>query len=125
MRPFSMQRCALPQRCDHRRSGSMFAHSSMYNPAHFEESRPEVLHRLIATHPLGTLVTLASSGLDANHIPFELVNDTGAGSLGTLRAHVARANPVWQDFSRELDALIIFQGPQTYITPEWYTETKP
>ena len=90
----------------------------MYNPAHFEETRTDVLHGLIATHPLGALVTLTSTGLDANHIPFELAPE--AGPLGTLRGHVARANPVWKNFSATVDALVIFQGPSAYITPTWY-----
>jgi transcriptional regulator len=97
----------------------------MYTPAHFEETRTDVMQRLIAAHPLGTLVTLTSHGLDANHIPFEVATDISAGPQGALRAHVARANPVWKDFSRELDVLVVFQGPQTYITPTWYVETKP
>ena len=93
----------------------------MYNPPHFEETRPEVLRELIAAHPLGALVTLGSTGLDANHIPLEFAPD--GGPLGTLRGHVARANPVWKDFSRDVDVLVIFQGPSSYITPSWY-ETK-
>lgn len=83
------------------------------------------MHALIAAHPLGTLVTLGPAGLDANHIPFEISMDSTDGPLGTLRAHVARANPVWSEFSRVVDALVIFQGPQHYITPTWYEETKP
>ncbi|MES2692636.1 MAG: FMN-binding negative transcriptional regulator [Verrucomicrobiota bacterium] len=98
----------------------------MYTPAHFAEKRPEVLHALVAAHPLGTLVTLTSNGLDANLIPFELdPTPTAAAPLGTLRAHVARANSVWHDFSREVEALVVFQGPQAYITPTWYVATKP
>jgi transcriptional regulator len=94
----------------------------VYTPSHFEESRPEVLRQLIATHPLGTLVTLTSGGLDANHIPFEFAAE---GPHGTLRGHVARANRVWQDFSRDTAVLVIFQGAQAYITPSWYVATKP
>ncbi|MSU25070.1 MAG: FMN-binding negative transcriptional regulator [Opitutus sp.] len=93
----------------------------MYNPSHFEETRPAILHDLVVTHPLGALVTLTTTGLDANHLPFELA--ATAGPLGTLRGHVARANRVWQDFSRDIDVLVIFQGPSAYITPSWY-ETK-
>src|SRR5476651_152693 len=93
----------------------------MYNPPHFEETRPEVLRDLIAAHPLGALVTLTPGGLDANHLPFEFATD--GGPLGTLRGHVARANPVWKEFSRDVDVLVIFQGPGSYITPSWY-ETK-
>lgn len=98
----------------------------MYTPAHFAETRLDVMHALIAAHPLGTLVTLTSAGLDANHIPFEIdPAPSAAAPHGTLRAHVARANPVWQDFSRDVDVLVVFQGPQAYITPTWYVETKP
>ncbi len=90
----------------------------MYLPSHFEEKRLDVLHELVRTHPFGTLVTSNQGHLDANHIPFELVQD--GTPFGTLRAHVARANPVWRDFSPEMEALAIFQGPQAYITPSWY-----
>lgn len=98
----------------------------MYTPAHFAETRLDVMHALIAAHPLGTLVTLTPTGLDANHIPFEIdPTATAAAPHGTLRAHVARANPVWRDTAAGVDALVIFQGPQAYITPTWYVETKP
>jgi transcriptional regulator len=93
----------------------------MYLPSHFEETRIEVLHDLVRQHPLGTLVTLGTDGLNANHIPFEL--EAVPAPYGTLRGHVARANPVWRDHSRDLDALVIFNGPQVYISPTWY-ETK-
>ncbi|SEJ86684.1 FMN-binding negative transcriptional regulator [Paraburkholderia diazotrophica] len=90
----------------------------MYIPAHFEENRLEALHRLIADYPLGSLVTVGPNGLDANHVPFEF--DAGKGPHGTLRAHVARANPVWQEVAERPDALVIFQGPSAYISPTWY-----
>ena len=90
----------------------------MYMPAHFEENRPEVLHRLIAEQSFGTLITNGPNGLDANHVPFEF--DPAAGPHGTLRAHVARANPVWQEVAERPDALVIFQGPTAYISPSWY-----
>jgi transcriptional regulator len=96
----------------------------MYQTAHFEETRIEVMQALMQAHPLATLVTLAADGLTANHIPmiFDATPAAGApsGTLGTLRGHVARANPLWRDFSAEHGALAVFQGPQTYITPSWY-----
>ncbi|SDB92205.1 FMN-binding negative transcriptional regulator [Paraburkholderia lycopersici] len=90
----------------------------MYVPAHFAETRKEVLHDRIAQHPFGTLVTHGKSGLDANHIPFELA--AAEGELGVLRAHVARANPVWQDVSNGDEVLVIFQAGNAYISPTWY-----
>ncbi|HEX8788341.1 MAG TPA: FMN-binding negative transcriptional regulator, partial [Telluria sp.] len=68
----------------------------MYLPKHFEETRLEVLHALVADHPLGTLVRMGEDGLDADHLPFELAAPTDAAPLGLLRAHVARANPLWR-----------------------------
>lgn len=97
----------------------------MYTPAHFAETRLDVLHALIVAQPLGTLVTLTPRGLEANHIPFELLPPTTNAPHGTLHAHVARANAVWKDSRPDMEALVIFQGPQTYITPSWYVETKP
>ena len=90
----------------------------MYIPQQFEETEVEVLHRLIRAHPLGALVTLTPNGLDANHIPF-LVHPEPA-PYGILYAHVARANPVWRDFARAGQALVIFQGPERFISPSWY-----
>ncbi|HEX6801616.1 MAG TPA: FMN-binding negative transcriptional regulator [Candidatus Binatia bacterium] len=90
----------------------------MYLPGHFEETRIDILHQLIRARPLATIVTLGSAGLNANHIPFELSAEPAP--LGTLRGHVARANPLWRDFSENIDALIIFHGPQAYVSPSWY-----
>ena len=90
----------------------------MYVPAHFAESRPEVLHDLIRRHPLGILVTHGAAGLDANHIPFEL--STPPGSLGVLIGHVARANPVWRELADGAEVMVIFRAADAYISPNWY-----
>jgi len=94
----------------------------MYLPSHFKETRVEVLHRLIHDHPLGALVTFGADGLNANHVPFEV--DPDPAPFGILRAHVARANPVWREFSKEVEPLVIFQGAQIYVTPSWYQTKK-
>jgi len=90
----------------------------MYVPQHFAEPRPEVLHELMRQRPLATLVTLSSDGLNANHIPLHLSD--APEPLGTLRGHVARANPVWHDLTEGVETLAIFHGPDAYISPNWY-----
>jgi transcriptional regulator len=90
----------------------------MYLPPHFEETRTEVLHALIAEHPLGALVTLGENGLDANHIPFLL--DPNSGEHGTLIGHVARNNYLWHNHDPQHEVLVLFQGPTAYISPNWY-----
>jgi transcriptional regulator len=93
----------------------------LYIPKHFEESRTEVLWDLIRASPLASLVTLSSVGLVADPIPLSLAEDESpAATLGTLRGHVARANPLWREYRKETECLAIFQGPQTYISPSWY-----
>jgi transcriptional regulator len=89
----------------------------MYIPRHFAETRVDVLHRLMQQEPFATLVTLGADGLNANHLPLEL--DASAVPFGVLRGHVSRANRVWQEPSA-VEALVIFEGPQHYVTPAWY-----
>lgn len=92
----------------------------MYTPASFREERLDVLHGLMAAHPLGALVRHGDDGLCADHVPFEIVAPTPDAPFGMLRAHVARANPLWRAAGR--DCMVIFQGPHAYITPAWYAE---
>jgi transcriptional regulator len=90
----------------------------MYIPSHFAITDPEALRRIIREHPLGTLVTHGQDGLDADHVPFEF--DPAVGPLGTLTAHVARANPLWQRCPSGMPAMVIFHGTEGYISPSWY-----
>lgn len=90
----------------------------MYVPKHFEESRVDVLHEFIRQHPLGMLVASTPDGLEACHVPFLL--DPQPSPHGTLRCHVARANPIWQHLQSGAPVLIAFQGANSYISPAWY-----
>ena len=90
----------------------------MYVPKHFAEDRIEILQQTIEDHPLGTLVTQHSTGLQANHIPFLVAEDPGP--MGALNGHVARANTVWKSYEKDLEVLVIFHGPQGYVSPSWY-----
>jgi transcriptional regulator len=90
----------------------------MYQPPHFREDRIEVQHDLIRNHPLGLLITAGPGGLIANPVPFLI--DSAASKHGTLRAHVARGNPHWHELAAVNECLVVFQGPQEYVTPSWY-----
>lgn len=90
----------------------------MYLPGHFEQPQPEALHALMRAHPLATVVTLSPGGINANHVP--LLWSAGPDPFGTLRGHVARANPMWNDRVPDAEALAIFQGADGYISPSWY-----
>jgi len=90
----------------------------MYQPPHFREDRLEVQHALIRAHPLGLVITAGPAGLVANAIPFLI--DPGGLELGVLRCHLAKANQQWRELSTVEECLVVFQGPQAYITPSWY-----
>jgi len=90
----------------------------MYLPEQYSEPRAEELHRIIREYPLGMLVRTTAAGLEADHLPFLM--DAEQGPVCTLRAHVARANPVWKEIRDGEDVLVIFRGAQGYISPNWY-----
>jgi transcriptional regulator len=90
----------------------------MYIPEHFRESRSAVLHDFIRLHSFGTLVSQVEGEPFATHLPFLL--DAESGPHGTLRAHVARANPHWRGLHEDAQALVMFQGPHAYVSPSWY-----
>ncbi len=90
----------------------------MYCPDSFREERREVLHALVAEHPLATLVSLNGAALNASHVP--LLWHSDGSEHGVLRGHLARGNPQWRDASTEVQALAVFQGPHAYISPSWY-----
>jgi transcriptional regulator len=88
----------------------------MYMPKEFRETRLEVLLDLMRTSPLATLVTHAAGEFTANHLPFEVIDAT------TLHTHVARGNELVQSDGAE--ALLVFRGPDGYISPSWYPTTR-
>lgn len=94
----------------------------MYSPAQFHQIDPAALQSLVLNYPLATLVLQSPQGLSADHVP--LLLRPQADGLGTLAGHVARANPLWRLAGPTVDVLAVFQGPQAYISPQWYA-TKP
>lgn len=87
----------------------------MYVPKHFAVNDADECFALMQAHPLATVVQHAEAGLQANHIPLlvERKNDAWL-----IRGHVARANAMWQVANS--DVLLVFQGADAYISPNWY-----
>jgi transcriptional regulator len=91
----------------------------MYLPRHFAAPSTQAVEELVRQHPLGTLVTLDADGDPvADALPFLLGPDFGAH--GRLLAHVARANPLWHTHPQGREVLVVFSGPQAYVSPNWY-----
>lgn len=118
---------ALPAFPDQPRSSSRFRRREavapdfrdlMYTPSHFNESRTIELHAFMQRHPLASVVTQSNGRLDANPVP--LLLDPAVAPLGALRGHVARANPVWREITAGAEVLVLFQGPDSYVSPGFY-----
>ena len=89
----------------------------MYQPDHFRVEDVAEMHALMRARSFATLVSAGSTGLYASHLPTVLKDD---GPYGVIECHLARANPHCRDLAEGGEALMIFQGPEGYITPNWY-----
>ena len=96
----------------------------MYQPGHGRFADPDPAASLgeLASAVPATLVTLSGGRLTATILP--LLFDPADGALGTLRGHLARANPQWRDGSSGVEALAIFDGPDAYVSPRLYAATR-
>jgi transcriptional regulator len=90
----------------------------VYIPAHFKEDRLDVLHGFIRASGLATLVSMTADGMIASHAPLML--DPDPAPYGTLIGHLAKANPHVRTADPGVQTLVIFQGPEGYITPSYY-----
>ena len=90
----------------------------MYLPKHFAVTDLASLHGLILAQPLATVISTGEDGLDANHIPLDLVPTPA--SYGRLHGHLARANPLANAGMNGQEVLALFHGPQHYISPSGY-----
>ena len=90
----------------------------MYLPKYHQCTDHETAQSLIDAHPLGAWVCHGGGELTANHVPFVL--DRTRGVKGSLIGHVSRANGVWRSLTSNTPSVVMFQGPQSYITPGWY-----
>jgi transcriptional regulator len=90
----------------------------LYTPAHFRETRIEVLQALIRAHPLALLIAQLDTGLCAEHLPMQLAR--ADDEPWRLRGHVARANPLWRRLPAGSPVLTVFRGADHYVSPSWY-----
>ena len=75
------------------------------------------MHSVIRSYPFTVLVTQTPTGVSADHLPLLLVT---TGGSGVLQGHIARANPLSEQIDDGAEVLAIFQGPNRYVSPNWY-----
>ena len=89
----------------------------MYIPSYTRIDDRETINAFIHAYGFATVITNAGGRTFASHLPVLLDE-----ASGTLRSHMARANPQWKQFSPEKELLCIFHGPHAYVSPSWYAE---
>ena len=89
----------------------------MYRPEHHRVDNLSLMHALMRARPFVALVSESAEGLYATHLPTVLKDD---GPYGVVEFHLARASPHWKYLAERNEVLMIFQGPEGYITPNWY-----
>jgi len=95
----------------------------MYIPRHFEVTDTAWCHALMRAQGFATMVTADDAGAPfATHLP--ILVDDARGPRGTLRGHVARANPHWRYLAAGRATLVVFAGAHAYVSPSWYA-TQP
>jgi len=89
----------------------------MHIPGKFKQTDSDTLKNLIVKYPLATLISYSETGLEANHIPFIFATSQG---MDVLQGHVAKVNSVWKTLNENADVLLVFSGPNGYISPNHY-----
>lgn len=88
-----------------------------YLPEHFAQTERHEITSFLQAHPFATIIVSLAGELWPTPLP--LIFQPNGDDWGSFIGHVARNNPMWQAES-EQDVLVIVNGPNTYITPNWY-----
>lgn len=89
----------------------------MHTPRLFEQNDPLKLKEHISCYPFATLISNTDAGLDATHIPFIL---NQSNDKDVLQAHIAKTNPLWEKLANKSEVLVVFNGPNCYVSPNFY-----
>jgi len=79
------------------------------------------LHDFMDEFSFVDLIT-ATPTIRITHIPCVL--DRKKGAYGTIYGHISKNNPQQQAFDGAAPAVIVFHGPESYISPTWYSKTE-
>ncbi|MBD5633102.1 MAG: FMN-binding negative transcriptional regulator [Candidatus Eremiobacteraeota bacterium] len=93
----------------------------MYVPPHFRNDDLGSIRAFLGAARLATLFSCGSGGPRASHVPMTF--DREPEPYGTLHCHLARANEQWRDLAEGAPVLVVFMGPDAYVSPALY-ETK-
>ena len=91
----------------------------LHQPPAFRARSTADCLEIIAAHPFATLITVGPDGSpQLSHCPLVYGDDDGSA----LYFHLARANLHQQSLHDGQRVTAVFNGPQAYVSPTWYTE---
>ncbi|SMM98847.1 Transcriptional regulator [uncultured Candidatus Thioglobus sp.] len=93
----------------------------MHIPKNFKQNDPVQFEQLINKYPFASLITNSKSELEVNHIPL-ILNQSNEKQV--LHGHIAKANPLWKNLKGKSEVLVVFNGPNCYISPNYYPTKK-
>jgi transcriptional regulator len=93
----------------------------MYVPKLYQATSQEWLRMIVCDYPLAILMTNGGDVPYATHLPV-ICPSCDIGSLigSTLLGHLNKANPHWRSLASGTRGVLIFTGPNGYVTPELY-----
>jgi transcriptional regulator len=93
----------------------------MHTPKVFQQNDSIHLQDIIVNYPFATLIIHSENGIEVNHIPFFLDKSNGKC---VLQGHIAKANPLSETVNTQAEVVLIFHGPNCYISPNFYPTKK-
>jgi len=87
----------------------------------FERYDNRDIFDLIREHPLAWVSPRDGDAMHSASLPL-LAETDGDGRVCTLVGHMARRNPLFQTLAEKPHALILFMGPQAYVSPAYVTD---
>ncbi|BCK05112.1 Protease synthase and sporulation protein PAI 2 [Vibrio cholerae] len=108
-------------RCQPLRRALAFKEKSLHIPGKFKQDNIDVLVNLMREYPFATVITSSNSVIEANHLPLSLIELDGKLRL---KGHIAKVNSVWQTANPASEVLVIFNGPNSYVSPSYYPTKK-
>lgn len=91
----------------------------MYQLPYFTENDPEQIRAFLERYPFATIIGSEQDRIAATQVP--MLVDQGAKDL-VLKGHIMRHTDHFKTILANPEVLVLFTGPQSYISAGWYAE---
>ncbi|MEZ4741561.1 MAG: FMN-binding negative transcriptional regulator [Bdellovibrionota bacterium] len=89
----------------------------LHIPPYFSNKDHEI--ELLKKYPLSTMISIAQNEKEISKAPLLLKSDN---KELYLEGHLSKANSHWKTIEKHQNVILIFNGSQGYISPNWYKD---